>query len=224
MISSDKNIEKVELKNAFSTPILMIMVNDSNAINKSLKKIILNREKKEPKKLSYSSNIGGWHSERDFLKWGNKSGSKIIEKAIYLANTITMDRNGRNVDIEWQINAWANINRKGNSNEFHIHPGSFLSGVYFVDDGGCAENKSFGGEFVIMDPRGSAPSMYAPSLCFRSPGGNALGATELLSPRSGVMILFPSWLSHAVRPYYGNSERISISFNLSLPREIDSEK
>ena len=130
MISSDKNIEKVELKNAFSTPILMIMVNDSNAINKSLKKIILNREKKEPKKLSYSSNIGGWHSERDFLKWGNKSGSKIIEKAIYLANTITMDRNGRNVDIEWQINAWANINRKGNSNEFHIHPGSFLSGVY----------------------------------------------------------------------------------------------
>ncbi|MCP4201431.1 MAG: hypothetical protein GY769_05790, partial [bacterium] len=32
----------------------------------------------------------------------------------------------------------------------------------------------------------------------------------------GMIIMFPSWLQHAVRPYRGNRERISIAFNLSL--------
>jgi uncharacterized protein (TIGR02466 family) len=129
---------------------------------------------------------------------------------------MTTSRSGRPVDLQWQVNAWANINRKGHSNEFHVHPGSFWSGVYYVDDGGCAENRTLGGEFVIMDPRGPGPSMYAPLLCFRGPGGNSVGATELVPPRAGVMILFPSWLSHGVRPYGGDGTRISISFNLSL--------
>jgi hypothetical protein len=31
-----------------------------------------------------------------------------------------------------------------------------------------------------------------------------------------MIILFPSWLQHAVRPYRGEKMRISIAFNLSL--------
>jgi hypothetical protein len=29
-------------------------------------------------------------------------------------------------------------------------------------------------------------------------------------------VLFPSWLGHAVRPYEGSRERISIAFNFSI--------
>jgi hypothetical protein len=31
-----------------------------------------------------------------------------------------------------------------------------------------------------------------------------------------MMILFPSWLQHAVRPYQGHAQRISIAFNLGI--------
>lgn len=211
--------ERVEVKNAFPTPVLMTLMPDHKKLNQRLKKTILGRETKEPAKIHYDSNIGGWHSNRNFTDWGGKSGKEVIELAKFLADKMTISRNGRSVELEWKINAWANINRKGDSNEFHIHPGCFWSGVYYVDDGGCAEDRSLGGEFVIMDPRGAAPSMYAPLLCFRGPGGDTVGATELVAPREGMLMLFPAWLSHAVRPYKGERERISISFNLSVPAE-----
>ena len=43
-------------------------------------------------------------------------------------------------------------NRSGHGNEFHSHPGSFWSGVYYVDDGGIAADPSLGGE---LDGAGS---------------------------------------------------------------------
>jgi uncharacterized protein (TIGR02466 family) len=61
-----------------------------------------------------------------------------------------------------------------------------------------------------------APAMYAPLLAFAVAGGQSVGASELIYPRAGQLVLFPSWLSHAVRPYHGDRERISIAFNFSV--------
>jgi len=216
MLSEEQMPERVEVRNAFPTPIAMAMLPDAEKLNKKLKKMILAREKKEAPRDTYDSNIGGWHSDRDLPKWGGSGAEQVIESARMLADRMTASRSGRPADVEWQVNGWANINRAGHSNEFHVHPGCFWSGVYYVDDGGIAEDKSLGGEFVIMDPRGAGPSMYAPTLCFHGPGGNSVGSTELLSPRAGVMLMFPSWLSHGVRPYHGDGDRISIAFNLAL--------
>ncbi|MDA0368874.1 MAG: TIGR02466 family protein [Proteobacteria bacterium] len=216
MLSEEQMPERVEVRNAFPTPIAMAMLPDAEKLNKQLKKLILAREKKETPRDTYDSNIGGWHSERNFPEWGGSAGDQVIETGRLLADRMTASRTGRPAEVAWQANAWANINRQGHSNEFHVHPGCYWSGVYYVDDGGCADDKSLGGEFVIMDPRGPGPSMYAPSLCFHGPGGNSVGATELLSPRTGIMLMFPSWLSHGVRPYHGGGERISIAFNFAV--------
>ncbi|TAN08894.1 MAG: hypothetical protein EPN45_08130, partial [Rhizobiaceae bacterium] len=35
-------------------------------------------------------------------------------------------------------------------------------------------------------------------------------------PKPGLMVLFPSWLFHQVRPYRGTHERISVAFNLGV--------
>ena len=35
-------------------------------------------------------------------------------------------------------------------------------------------------------------------------------------PEEGTMIVFPSWLHHAVHPFRGDGERRSVSFNLNL--------
>jgi uncharacterized protein (TIGR02466 family) len=113
------------------------------------------------------------------------------------------------------MNAWANVNRHGQGNEFHTHPGAFWSATYYVRDGGVADDPSLGGEFEIQDPRGIAPAMLAPLIAFAIPGGQSAGASELIRPRAGLMVLFPSWLSHGVRPYAGQDVRISIALNLT---------
>jgi len=41
------------------------------------------------------------------------------------------------------------------------------------------------------------------------------GGARTLTPKPGMMILFPSWLSHAVTPYRGTRPRISVAFNFS---------
>jgi len=58
--------------------------------------------------------------------------------------------------------------------------------------------------------------MYAPRLAINAPGGLAMGSSETIPPKAGRILMFPSWLSHAVRPYTGTRQRISIAFNLSV--------
>jgi uncharacterized protein (TIGR02466 family) len=111
---------------------------------------------------------------------------------------------------------WANVNRSGHGNEFHSHPGGYWSGVYYVDDGGIADDPSLGGELEFMDPRGPMAAIYAPHLAVAMPGGLKAGANEPLIPKAGRLVMFPSWLLHQVRPYRGNAERISVAFNLTV--------
>ncbi|WP_332052903.1 putative 2OG-Fe(II) oxygenase [Reyranella sp.] len=66
-----------------------------------------------------------------------------------------------------------------------------------------------------MDPRGPVPLMNAPYL--RMSGGLSAGTTEKMRPKAGRMVILPAWLMHQVRSYRG-SERISIAFNLAVPR------
>lgn len=61
-----------------------------------------------------------------------------------------------------------------------------------------------------------APAMYAPLLALAVPGGQSVGANELIRPKTGSMLMFPSWLSHGVRPYKGAATRISIAINLGV--------
>jgi uncharacterized protein (TIGR02466 family) len=56
--------------------------------------------------------------------------------------------------------------------------------------------------------------MNAPHL--RMSGSLTAGTTEKVRPKGGRMVVFPAWLMHQVRPYYGMAERISIAFNLAV--------
>ena len=64
-----------------------------------------------------------------------------------------------------------------------------------------------------------APAMLAPDLAVAMPGGLSIGASELVGPRPGMVLIFPSWLSHAVRPYHGDGVRISVAINLTPLRQ-----
>jgi uncharacterized protein (TIGR02466 family) len=198
----------------FSTPVVLFDVPDAVTLNAELRKAIEQRQKSDAG--TQHSNLGGWQSSWDMDRWGGAAAIKLLALARNAANRVTSDRQGKQVATAWRANMWANVNKAGHGNEFHSHPGSFWSGVYYVDDGGVGADPGLGGELEFMDPRGPGPAMYAPHLAFAVPGGLSVGANETVPPRTGRMVLFPAWVLHQVRPYRGNAERISIAFNLSL--------
>jgi uncharacterized protein (TIGR02466 family) len=197
----------------FGTPIVVSELPDAAALNKELSATILGREKTHAGTLH--SNLGGWQSDWEMDRWGGAAAIKLLAIGRNTANRVTTDRQGKPVSIAWKANMWANVNRTGHGNEFHSHPGSFWSAVYYVDDGGIDADPSLGGELEFMDPRGPGPAMYAPQLAYGS-AGLSVGANETVRPKAGHLVMFPAWLLHQVRPYKGGAQRISIAFNLSL--------
>ena len=209
-----------EISLLFPTPLIAIEVPEAVALNADLRQAIEKRQQCQPS--TQHSNLGGWQSSQDMDRWGGAPAIKLLAIGRNLANRVTTDRKG-NVGNgpgcatgTWAANMWANVNRCGDGNEFHAHPGAYWSGVYYVDDGGIADDASLGGELEFMDPRGPLPAMHSPHLGFAAPGGLSGGATERLQPKAGRMVMFPSWLLHQVRPYRGGRERISIAFNLTV--------
>jgi uncharacterized protein (TIGR02466 family) len=197
----------------FGTPIVIAELPEAAALNSELSTTIHEREKSHPG--TQHSNLGGWQSDWDMDRWGGAAAIKLLAIGRNTANRITTDRQGKPVSIAWKANMWANINRTGHGNEFHSHPGSFWSAVYYVDDGGIDGDPALGGELEFMDPRGPGPAMYAPQLAYGS-AGLSVGANETVRPKTGRLVMFPAWVLHQVRPYKGSTERISIAFNLGL--------
>jgi uncharacterized protein (TIGR02466 family) len=197
----------------FGTPIVVVDVPDAVTLNAALGTTIFEREKSHAG--TQHSNLGGWQSDWEMDRWGGAPAIKLLAIGRNTANRVTTDRQGKPVSIAWKANMWANINRSGHGNEFHSHPGSFWSAVYYVDDGGIDADPSLGGELEFMDPRGPGPAMYAPQLAYGS-AGLSVGANETVRPKAGRLVMFPAWLLHQVRPYKGQAQRISIAFNLSL--------
>ncbi len=204
---------QIELRNLFPTPVAQFRLPEAERINAALEARILAREAEVPS--VHHSNWGGWQSPHDFETWCGPEGEAVLAAAQHIATKLTADRQGRPVQPSWAMNAWANVNRHGQGNEFHTHPGAFWSATYYVTDGGCGADPALGGEFEMADPRGIAPAMLAPELCFAVRGGASAGVSETVRPVAGMLMLFPSWLSHGVRPYAGDRVRISVALNLT---------
>ena len=204
----------VAVRGLFSTPVAAMEVPDAAARNQELEAIIL--AKRAQTASVQASNAGGWHSDRDIQAWGGPRIAEVLDYARELASRLTADRHGKLVRPAWTPSIWANVNGAGAANMCHYHAGAFWSGTYYVNDGGCGADESLGGEFEMLDPRGPGPGMHAPTLKFATEDGASVGGAETIRPRPGLMILFPSWLLHQVRPYRGDKLRISIAFNLSV--------
>jgi uncharacterized protein (TIGR02466 family) len=101
---------------------------------------------------------------------------------------------------------WACINKRGDQNLIHSHTNNYnLSGVHYLN----VPRDS--GEIVFRDPRPGANQ--APYRLFKDDGDS-----EYFMPVDGLLLLFPSWLEHFVLPNRSDSDRISVSFDLTLER------
>jgi uncharacterized protein (TIGR02466 family) len=95
------------------------------------------------------------------------------------------------------VNIWINVNGPGAFNHVHQHPGSVLSGVFWVKS---SEKSGF---LNMMDPLEMNTYCLGPNMAH-------------FEPIEGKMIVFPSCLPHNVDTNNDEETRISISFNLDF--------
>ena len=155
------------------------------------------------------SNVGGWQSRNvinkthtEFVKLKNK-----IEEAINLFHHAIEFKETHNQKI---ANIWININQKGHSNEFHIHPQSIFSGAFYLKEGTIP--------IVFLHPfRDITTYFWGESIV--EEWNEANSGEWKIEPKSNMLIIFPSWLWHKVLMNKENTDRISISFNTMIHEE-----
>lgn len=112
-----------------------------------------------------------------------------------------------NQSIEMSItNMWTTLYPEESFIPQHIHPNGEWSAVFYAK----AEKNC--GDIVWQDPSWIAKNMNQ-SIPTEL---NEYQATYQLTPKTGGIVLFPSFLPHETRPNRSGEERIIISFNLSL--------
>ena len=202
----------------FPTPLIIASFPPDIAasINGSLIPMLLKKAATE--KSAQITNIGGWQSDTRIVEWGGEPVATIVGSLRDLIDQVTLDLHGAPLQssLDWKIYGWANINRKGHMNVVHTHPGAYWSASYYVQVDDTQQEPPVGGEFQILDPRGALPITYRPHLRIGLEGYQSCGGHELITPKAGQCLLFPSWLPHAVLPYNGDGTRISLAFNFSV--------
>jgi len=109
--------------------------------------------------------------------------------------------------------SWANKTLKSEEHHEHIHPNSFISGVFFLSS---FEDDDFdNGRIVFSD--------FMPSIWSRSPFSWGILEKTIITPKFGKLLIFPSNLQHKTLINKSDSPRYSISFN-SFPEGIISTK
>jgi uncharacterized protein (TIGR02466 family) len=96
----------------------------------------------------------------------------------------------------------------------HVHYGTDFVGIYYLRVPLQIDGRDDGAGFLILrDPR---PAMHVTRLDHQK-------TLEAIRPDEGMLLLFPGYLSHAVRPFWGSGERISINFNIKVSLRTDTD-
>lgn len=162
------------------------------------------------------SNLGGWHSQWDLCDPARHPQFPSVMKVItdglmeYFGKVM-----GYSGELQFALSAWAVMNRSGDTNAPHTHPGNLLSGAYYLH----IPSGMTGGEIVFMDPRGNV-NAYGSERKERS-GLKAPWDHPSVAhpPKQGDLLIFPSWLPHYVNAFRAEDpedERVVISFNAAV--------
>src|SRR5262249_11473465 len=104
------------------------------------------------------TNSGGWHYAFDVfdLKEAVIKEFRIEMEQHVQAFLNHFRREGAKKQDRFRLRGWINVNRAGDFNLLHCHPGCFLSAVYYLK----VPSDMKGGQIAFRDPRGPQVAMY----------------------------------------------------------------
>jgi uncharacterized protein (TIGR02466 family) len=117
--------------------------------------------------------------------------------------------------LKWLLKEmWVNVLDTGGRQAMHNHANSFASGVLYLTPTHPSA------QTVFMKSPGGSDFMFKNDHAKMQPGEFSADKWISPAPEPGDMLLFPSYLMHAVPPNLGE-RRITLSFN-ALPSQLDS--
>ena len=192
-------IEKQEVQEIFPTPLWIVDLQPAAAasLNAKLKAEIERLIEPRPK-IPAGSN---WQTPQDLhTKPAFAEFVKLVETAARgVTRFLQVDQYPMGI-----TGCWANVNPPGAYHPMHHHPNNYLSGVYYV------AVPTAGSQIIFQDPRGQASMIMPKPKQYTRLTANGANAQS----KEGRLLIFPAWLKHTVPANDGQSERISISFNL----------
>ena len=162
-------------------------------------KYCLSMKRKE--KSIKKSNKGGWHSP--ILGNNHPPLNPLFDKILKAANEYR-----KVISYKWPLRidaSWIMINGYKDYNVEHIHPGSVVSGAYYLTPNNSG--------IVFINPSDSV-------MCSAFDNHDVEefnefnSSSHVINPSENTLLLFPSWLKHRVNPNLSRKNRICISFNL----------
>ncbi len=186
----------------FPVPIHQFDVNGFDEIKNDLIDYAYDLKNKEPEGVLIS-NQGGWQSS-DFSV---NNEDDLLHSFIIncLAGFPVIDES-----FNIKVDAWININKPGNYNIKHNHPGVDLAGVLWIK---CPKDC---GNIVFDPPTAFQSHNEIKSYTDDFKNENNIYHSYYFNPTEGRILIFPSHLDHQVKENKSNEDRISLSFNIRL--------
>ncbi len=206
----------------FAVPFAFEQHPNPAALNQALRELFLKREAEGAKYANPSPytvrNKDLFESHFDLFDWPEPIIAELRE--FCLSNLMRTVAQLNNYDMAFmkRINiatdAWFHITRRNGFFGIHNHPMASWSGVYCVAPGQHDADQTDSGKLTFVCPN-IAGNMYVDA------GTAALQFPHSMSNMGyslapGQLVLFPSWLSHYVMPFYGEGERITVAFNCAF--------
>jgi uncharacterized protein (TIGR02466 family) len=204
---NNKDDDAISIVNLFPTPVY-IARRDSNLIL---------RERKEIKKIireGMTRNYGNASSTNTYIFNENlKEIKQFCEHHIkvYVEEVIKPKQ-----ELDFYITqSWLNKTEPSEYHHEHSHPNSIISGVFYIET--VEDDK-----ITFFDPNSKIKKLIK----FEIENYHMWNSTSWMFPvKDSELILFPSWLNHAVEPNEkATGNRISISFNTFVKGTLGNQK
>ena len=129
-------------------------------------------------------------SQNEYIINLNSRLRKLINK--YILSRPFLVQMAQQKGFKEELSGWAVSLAKGGYQKRHIHPEAVVSGVLYIklldESRSCSQNEG--------------------NLLFSSSHGS-----RMITPKEGMVVLFPSYLAHETVPLVNDKERLCIAFN-----------
>ncbi len=207
------NVAKTKCYWLFPVPVALVQFDDYEGLNrKILDEINAVDWDAYHKEQGISYGAGHTRAEDTFIN------VDLVPSCVPVLKAFTNSCNQLAEHLSWNIDStetevtafWAHVTKPGEVTAPHHHVDCYktnhLSGVYYV------KAPDAGGDILFSDDR--LVRSYEPA--FKDGQKAPYSLMQGFHAKEGLMLLFPSWLTHRVGVNKSGETRVSLSFNLNM--------
>lgn len=209
----------LQINPGFAVPLGFARLEGASALNDALRSLFLAREKDGPRWANPNPythrNKALFESHFDLFKWPDAPVQHLKafcwQQLLEMVGRLNGYQPGYLQGLRIGADAWFHITRRGGQFGIHNHPMASWSGVYCVAGGDHDEGRDDSGLLTFINP-------FIMTTMFVDAGTAQMQEPYSINSRSyrlepGMLVMFPSWLLHEVKPFHGEGERITVAFN-----------